>query len=325
MSPRPSLALASLPPQFSPTALRLPASLSAERWRDIGRLLGRIGSGHQWWVGDWLAFGQQSRYVPSENYDRACELTGVERATLQNLVRVARAVACSRRREDLTWAHHVEVAGLDAAKQRQWLALAATGNGNGRRWSVRELRVAVQGARPNGGLRLPPGQFAVILADPPWKYGAPTITGAASQHYADMETAAICGVPVARHAAPDAVLFLWATNPMLPDALEVVEAWGFAYKTNVAWVKDKATAGLGFYVRGRHELLLIATRGEMLPRPDDRPESVLFADRREHSRKPDEAYALVEAMYPAAGPRLELFARHRREGWEQRGAELADA
>jgi N6-adenosine-specific RNA methylase IME4 len=99
----------------------------------------------------------------------------------------------------------------------------------------------------------------------------------------------------------------------------VLVAWGFEYKTNIVWVKDKI--GLGYFVRNQHELLLVATRGDMpSPSPANRPPSVISAPRREHSRKPDEAYALIEAMYPAL-PKLEMFARQRRPGWDVWGIE----
>jgi N6-adenosine-specific RNA methylase IME4 len=164
-------------------------------------------------------------------------------------------------------------------------------------------------------------RFPVVCADPAWRfqnYGEPTgLHGAAADHYPTMATADICAIPVGDMATPDAVLFLWSTNPHLPDALQVIEAWGFEYKTNIVWVKDKA--GLGFIVRGQHEVLLIATRGDFpAPLPAVRPPSVITAPRREHSRKPDEAYEVIERMYPDL-PKIELFARGAREGWEAWG------
>jgi N6-adenosine-specific RNA methylase IME4 len=114
-------------------------------------------------------------------------------------------------------------------------------------------------------------------------------------------------------AAEDAVLFLWTTLPHLEEAFRVIAAWGFQYKTNLAWVKDKI--GLGYFVRNQHELLLVATRGNIpSPAPAARPPSVIMAPRREHSRKPDEAYELIERMYPEL-PKIELFARSARKGW----------
>jgi N6-adenosine-specific RNA methylase IME4 len=165
--------------------------------------------------------------------------------------------------------------------------------------------------------------YPVICADPPWhfqNYGEPTgLHGAAADHYPTMATVDICALPVRDLATADAVLLLWTTNPHLPDALQVIEAWNFEYKTNIAWMKDKA--GLGFIVRGQHELLLIATRGNFpAPLPAARPPSVLIASRREHSRKPDEAYALIERMYPGL-PKVELFARQARPGWDVWGNE----
>ena len=126
-----------------------------------------------------------------------------------------------------------------------------------------------------------------------------------------MQLADICKLQIP--ATPDAVLFMWATSPNLQQAFDVLAAWGFEYVTSLAWVKDKI--GLGYWVRGQHELLLIARRGSMpAPLPADRPPSVINAARREHSRKPDEAYELIERMYPGL-PKLELFARGQREGW----------
>lgn len=163
------------------------------------------------------------------------------------------------------------------------------------------------------------GKFSVVLADPPWKYGASTVTGAAADHYPTMDTDAISAMPIAEHATKNAVLFLWCTNPLLPDGLRVLEAWGFKYKTNLVWVKDKATSGLGFYVRGQHELLLIGVRGAFEPKI--RPTSIIRAPRGKHSQKPEEAYRVIEAMYPDQKS-LELFAREKRKGWEAHGNEI---
>jgi N6-adenosine-specific RNA methylase IME4 len=103
----------------------------------------------------------------------------------------------------------------------------------------------------------------------------------------------------------------------------VLVAWGFEYKTNIVWVKDKI--GLGYFVRNQHELLLVATRGDMpSPSPANRPPSVITARRREHSRKPDEAYALIERIYPEL-PKIELFARQTRPGWAAWGNEMGTA
>jgi N6-adenosine-specific RNA methylase IME4 len=126
-----------------------------------------------------------------------------------------------------------------------------------------------------------------------------------------MDLADICGLPIVDLVTPDAALFLWVTVPCLFQARDVIEAWGFEYKSNYVW--DKLKTGLGFWNRNQHEHLLIATRGNFpAPRPGDCP--VIQSLRREHSRKPDETYELIERMYPEL-PKIELFARGMRKGW----------
>jgi N6-adenosine-specific RNA methylase IME4 len=118
-------------------------------------------------------------------------------------------------------------------------------------------------------------------------------------------------------AAKDAILFLWAVNSMLPEALQVIEAWGFAYVNHFVWVKDKW--GLGSYNRGQHELLLVAVRGQFSAPPENkRFSSVINAPRTKHSAKPQCVYEMVETMYPRAR-KLELFARTTRKGWTSWG------
>jgi len=162
--------------------------------------------------------------------------------------------------------------------------------------------------------------YNVFYADPPWQYDNTGVHGAAEDHYDTMPTPDICALlrKLEVCAAKDSVLFLWATNPTLTDAFKVVEAWGFTYKTNMVWVKtDLVKPGSGFYVRGRHELLLIATRGSFTPLDKHISPpigSVVSASIQEHSRKPDDFYTIIERLYPGCRY-LELFARRQREGW----------
>jgi N6-adenosine-specific RNA methylase IME4/ParB-like chromosome segregation protein Spo0J len=160
-------------------------------------------------------------------------------------------------------------------------------------------------------------RYAVLYADPPWHFEVYNeesgIGRAAANHYSTMSLDAICALPIPSLASPDAALFMWTTLPHLRESFQVLDAWGFQYKTTVVWVKDKI--GLGYFVRNQHELLLVATRGDMpSPSPANRPPSVISAPRRDHSRKPDETYALIERMYPEL-PKIELFARQARDGW----------
>jgi len=186
--------------------------------------------------------------------------------------------------------------------------------------SVRELKKEIDEILnpPQEPGPLPEGKYDLIYADPPWRYRVKHLRGNPEKYYPSMATDEICALEVP--VAEDAVLFLWTTNAHLEDALNVMKAWGFDYKTNIAWVKDKF--GTGFYVRGQHELLLIGIKGDTHPpEQPNRPPSILNASVREHSQKPEEAYEIMERMYPNSRF-LELFARNGREGWETWGNEV---
>jgi N6-adenosine-specific RNA methylase IME4 len=173
----------------------------------------------------------------------------------------------------------------------------------------RQLRDADLSASPP----LPAGSFDLIYADPPWRFpGNPDSSRAVENHYPTMELAEI--LALTPPAADNSLLFLWGVNSQLPQALHVIDAWGFAYVTQFVWVKDKW--GLGQYNRCQHELLLVARRGSFPPPDEDRRRSsVIDARRRRHSEKPEQVRELLEQMYPAA-TKLELFARGKaRPGW----------
>lgn len=164
---------------------------------------------------------------------------------------------------------------------------------------------------------IPQGTFNVILADPPWQYDLQK-RGSTLGHYQDLSVNEICNLKPS--SSEDAILFLWATNPKLPEALQVMQAWGFIYKTNLVWVKDKI--GTGYYFRGQHELLLVGVKGSIgVPEEQNRPSSVLNSARQEHSKKPTEVYELIEKMYPNR-QYLEFYARNQREGWTSWGNEV---
>jgi len=173
---------------------------------------------------------------------------------------------------------------------------------------------------------LPEGEYNVIYADPPWMYDNQIEQwGPTSLHYRGMRTTDIINKINEVNVSRNAVLFLWVTNPMLKDGIFVVEETGFEYKTNIAWVKTElAKPGSGFYVRGRHELLFIATKGNFTPLDKNIAPpigSIITAPVREHSRKPDEAVAIIERLYPGC-TYLDMWARTEREGWEVWGDEV---
>jgi N6-adenosine-specific RNA methylase IME4 len=169
---------------------------------------------------------------------------------------------------------------------------------------------------------LPRGRYELIYADPPWQLGNPSSKYAPESYYPTLPLEEIKALAVP--AAEQAVLFLWAVNALLPQALEVIAAWGFEYKTNFVWVKD--WIGLGVWGRYRHELLLVARKGDFPPPTGpDRIDSVIEAARGRHSAKPACVYELLERMYPKAS-KLELFCRCRpRPGWSAWGNEVEAA
>jgi N6-adenosine-specific RNA methylase IME4 len=165
------------------------------------------------------------------------------------------------------------------------------------------------------------GPFGVLYVDPPWRYEhAVSDSRAVENQYPTMELGDLKALSSDVPAADDAVLFCWATSPKLAEAMDLLAAWKFDYRTCMVWVKDKI--GMGYYARQQHELLLIAKRGEPpTPEPEDRPASVITAPRpAQHSAKPVEFYEAIERMYPDL-PRVELFARTRRLGWATWGNE----
>ncbi len=175
------------------------------------------------------------------------------------------------------------------------------------------------------------GPFGAILADPPWRFANRTGKMAPEHRrlsrYRTMTLEEISELPVADAAASSAHLYLWVPNALLADGLRVMEAWGFRYKTNLVWFKTRKDGGpdgrgVGFYFRNVTELVLFGVRGPgQRTLPPGRTQVNLVAERkREHSRKPDAIYEVIEACSP--GPLLELFARSPRPGWVQWGEEL---
>ena len=178
-------------------------------------------------------------------------------------------------------------------------------------------------------LRKAQGPYTTILADPPWQFQNRT-GKMAPEHkrllrYPTMELKEIMELPVSKLAAAKSHLYLWVPNALLQEGLKVMEAWGFTYKSNVVWYKIRKDGGpdgrgVGFYFRNVTELILFGVRGSMRTLQPGRTQVNLLSTRkREHSRKPDEIYPIVEGCSP--GPYLELFARFSRPGWSQWGNE----
>lgn len=182
----------------------------------------------------------------------------------------------------------------------------------------------------------PARRYGVICADPPWNFKNFSERGTgrnAVAHYECMDFEKLVALQPAQWAAKDCALFLWATDPLLPKALELIDAWGFTYKTvGFYWAKTNKRAnldalsasdfftGLGYWSRANVEQCLLATRGSP-PRLAKDVRRLVIAPRREHSRKPDEVYARIERL--ARGPYLEMFSRGSRKGWDAWGDQAA--
>lgn len=183
--------------------------------------------------------------------------------------------------------------------------------------------------RPASAMALPDGQFRTLLADPPWRFINRT-GKVAPEHrrlsrYDTLTAAEICALPVSGVVASKSHLYLWVPNALLADGLKVMAAWGFTYKSNLVWHKVRKDGGsdgrgVGFYFRNVTELVLFGVRGSFRTLgPGRRQVNLLATRKREHSRKPDELYDIIEACSP--GPYLELFARYARPGWSVWGDE----
>lgn len=279
----------------------------------------------------------QVRETPERSDRQIAEALGVSNSTVSGVRQemIARGDVCDshtstdtlgrqqpRRRTSVLWKNRADlgraVSGLFGLQQDLWpegLVYAREMNGlhqNG----LRAQRAAEIVAEPPP---LPTGPFRVIVADPPWNYSnrADDATHRARNPYPDMSIEDICALPVGDLAADDAVLWLWTTNAHMFQAFSVLAAWGFEQKTILTWVKDRM--GTGHWLRGQSEHCLLAVRGYPTVLLMNQT-TVLHGPLREHSRKPDEFYALVEALCP--GSKVELFARQVRDGWVAHGNDI---
>lgn len=180
-------------------------------------------------------------------------------------------------------------------------------------------------------IELPNKKYQIIYADPPWNYKDkrdkhPRLCGGASAHYNTMTIEDIKGLPVATIADENCMLFLWATFPNLQEALDVIKAWGFKYKTlGFSWIKTNKKDGnpffgIGYYTKSNCEICLIGVKGKPI-KISNYVSSVLIAPREEHSKKPDIVHAKI-VEFCGDIPRIELFARQRASGWDAWGNEV---
>jgi N6-adenosine-specific RNA methylase IME4 len=305
--------------EITETGLVVRDGWTPELWEAAGHEIARYQKGLMWLIGDWLNAGDREGYVERGKLDQACERFGIAYSTAAQATRVATAFpeSCNRL-QHLDWTHHYVVANHEqAAELLEWAAEAGA--------TVKQLRERVREIKAADAPPLPDGVYRVIYADPPWEYGDKRTndaqSGSAESQYPTMPIDAICGLPIRDMAATDSVLFLWATAPLLTEAVHVIEAWGFTYKAQFVW--DKVKGFNGHYNDVRHELLLVATRGSCVPSVEALDPSVIAEKRTKHSRKPDRFYELIERLYPLGdATHVELFARRSRDGWKSWGNQV---
>ena len=172
-------------------------------------------------------------------------------------------------------------------------------------------------------------KYQAIYADPPWDYQQCRLSGSAKKHYPTMRIEELCALPVAEIADRDCALFLWATFPQLPEALRLIQAWGFVYKTVAfVWVKQNRKAltwfyGLGFWTRSNAEICLLASKGHP-KRQSAGIHQLVISPVERHSKKPDEVREKIVALMGDV-PRIELFARQQTPGWDVWGNEVENS
>jgi N6-adenosine-specific RNA methylase IME4 len=302
---------------------------SCEAWRDEGIRLGdRERSAHSlmWDIGDWWnrgeAYGERAQIVTAGDW------TGPTHANCRRLGSIAARFPGVSRLTHLTFEHHALVAPLpdeQAVPLLQWCAETDPPR------STQELKARTKQARRTyrevelgeKQLALPTRRYGVIYADPPWRFEPYSrdsgMDRAADNHYPTLSLNDVTDVRVQDIAAEDAVLFLWATVPMLPEAMSLMGTWGFTYKSHCIWVKERI--GTGYWFRNQHELLLVGTRGDIpAPAQGEQYASVIEAPLGAHSDKPAAFAEMIEELFPSL-PAIELFAREQRLGWDAWGNE----
>jgi len=292
-----------------------------DMWAEASAFAVATQEASPYWVGDLLAYAAD-REDWGEKFDQLVSMTGLAHQTIHNLTYVSKHVGTKARELAPTITHAKAVASLDLKEQLKVLKVARD-----QELTVSETIKAVKRiTRPRiiEGQATLKGKFRVLYADPPWTYDNNKAMPDGSQTPADdsydgMTIEQLCKLPIAAHTLPDAVLFMWSTNSHLlenPGPRDVLEAWGFTYKTNYCW--DKVLGRPGHYSYVQHELLLVCTRGSATPDigiEKHSHASIQTVKRSgEHSQKPEHFRSLITALYPD-GPYVELFGRRQVDGW----------
>lgn len=300
--------------ELNKTNLTFKRDVSKDEWMSVFQALKQVEGCVQFWIGDCLAYRQQKWGM----YDDVAEETGYEKNTLREYKRISESVKSDIRMADLGFAHHQQVASLPPERQEFFLNKAVNED-----LSVRELKAEIRKADIEfKAAELPKDKYRVVYADPPWNYGDKRDgrTTGAEDHYPTMTIQELCNMPISSITTDNAVMFLWVTSPLLNECFDVIEAWGFDYKTSFVW--DKIKHNMGHYNSVRHEFLLVCTRGSCVPDNIQLFDSVQSIERSDtHSEKPEAFREIIDTLYKH-GKKIELFARRKAEGWDLYGNEV---
>ncbi len=300
---------------FDKTGLVVNGDPTFEEWKKCGEFLKQAEKSVQFWIGDWLNYGEH-RW--GEMYTQAIEITGQEYKTVRNEKWVSSKIELSRRRDNLSFSHHAEVAQLEPEEQDYWLDKAEEEG-----LSRNELRKAIRHAKTLlNPPELPSGKYNVIYIDPPWpvesivmeKWETPI-----EDKYSTMTLEEIAALPIAKLAHDTCSLFLWTTHAFLPSAFELIKNWGFTYFCCITWDKGGGWTQNGFHKRT--EFLLYSYRGGInIDQYGNAIPTMIQEKKTVHSKKPDSIRELITSKTPE--PRIELFARQKSDGWSVWGNEV---
>jgi N6-adenosine-specific RNA methylase IME4 len=298
--------------EMSRTGLVIPSGLDFEQWQSIGSRLREIEGAVLWWIGDWLNYGE-AKY--GETYTQALDATDYSYETLRQAKWVAGQYELCDRSHNLSWLHHRYA--LSAPDPRTALSWAVKNKASAAELKrhIRGQQIASIGAEFEAST--PAGQYHVIVLDPPWRYDGGELAHDAEgfrgvTDYPTMALEEIAAIELP--TADDCVLWFWTTHRFMRHALDMLQQWGFEEKAVLTWVKDRM--GIGRWLRSKSEFCVMAVRGSP-PVNLTNQTTVLEAPLREHSRKPDEFYALVNEL--CVGRKLDYFSREKRDGWDQYG------
>lgn len=289
-----------------PDGLVVHGAPTVDEWAKLGYKLGKLRSGTQWGLGDWLLYGEE-RAFDEGAYEAAAEATGLKRGTLMNLKSVAKAFPRNARVHEIPWSHYALVAGFDDEQRGELLRRAAAEDLS---WeAMRALCKQERIRRAREWQQFPTGTFGVIVAAPQWQ-AAPfdiNVPGAMSEDEIAGLAPMVQGI-----AGPGCVLYLCTTNYRLEEALNVLHAWGWSYRTNHCVMHQ--LLGNGEFTQDRHHVVLVGTRGVAVPPDEDRRLDSLLDEGDELLRRLEYAYAGV--------PKVLLFGKEEREGWTVWGERL---